>query len=173
MRCWRRATGRCWRWRGSLGHWPGTLCRPSPMAQSASPTFATCTKAARAPGSTLFTSMFMHGGWMHLIGNMLFLWVFGDNLEARMGRVKYLVFYRGVGAVRIGGAGGNRYGLRNPDHRGERRDSRGAGRLPGAVPPRPNPDPGVHDSDHGDSGAGVAAYRDMGDASSSSTDSSP
>ena len=45
------------------------------------------------PWVTLFTSMFMHGGWMHLIGNMLFLWVFGDNLEARMGRVKYLVFY--------------------------------------------------------------------------------
>lgn len=45
------------------------------------------------PWATLFTSIFMHGGWMHLIGNMLFLWVFGDNLEARMGRVKYLVFY--------------------------------------------------------------------------------
>ena len=45
------------------------------------------------PWVTLFTSMFMHGGWMHLIGNMLFLWVFGDNLEARMGRVKYLAFY--------------------------------------------------------------------------------
>ncbi len=46
-----------------------------------------------SPWVTLFTSMFMHGGWMHLIGNMLFLWVFGDNLEARMGRVKYLAFY--------------------------------------------------------------------------------
>ena len=45
------------------------------------------------PWVTLFTCMFMHGGWMHLIGNMLFLWVFGDNLEARMGRVKYLAFY--------------------------------------------------------------------------------
>ena len=45
------------------------------------------------PWVTLFTSMFMHGGWMHLIGNMLFLWVFGNNLEARMGRVKFLAFY--------------------------------------------------------------------------------
>ena len=36
---------------------------------------------------TLFTSMFMHGGWLHIIGNMLFLWVFGNNLEDRMGRV--------------------------------------------------------------------------------------
>jgi membrane associated rhomboid family serine protease len=48
------------------------------------------------PGSvylTLFMSMFMHGGFMHLLGNMLFLWVFGDNLEQVMGRGKYLLFY--------------------------------------------------------------------------------
>ncbi len=43
--------------------------------------------------TTLFSSMFMHGGWMHLFGNMLFLWIFGDNVEDAMGRVKYLVFY--------------------------------------------------------------------------------
>ena len=42
---------------------------------------------------TLFTSMFLHGGWMHLIGNMLFLWVFGDNIEAVIGNVPYLLFY--------------------------------------------------------------------------------
>jgi len=42
---------------------------------------------------TLITSMFMHGGWAHLLGNMLYLWVFGDNLENRMGHSKYLVFY--------------------------------------------------------------------------------
>ncbi|MEE9249214.1 MAG: rhomboid family intramembrane serine protease [Dehalococcoidia bacterium] len=42
---------------------------------------------------TPFTSMFIHGGWMHLIGNMLFLWVFGDNIEDRLGRIKYLFFY--------------------------------------------------------------------------------
>jgi membrane associated rhomboid family serine protease len=41
----------------------------------------------------VFTSMFMHGGWMHLIGNMLFLWVFGDNVEDILGRGKYLLFY--------------------------------------------------------------------------------
>ena len=48
------------------------------------------------PGSvylTLLTSMFMHGGIAHLFGNMLFLWIFGDNLEHRMGKVKYLIFY--------------------------------------------------------------------------------
>src|SRR5919106_1469087 len=43
--------------------------------------------------ATLFTAMFMHGGWLHLIGNMLFLWIFGDNVEDAMGRIRYLVFY--------------------------------------------------------------------------------
>ena len=41
----------------------------------------------------LFTSMFMHGGWMHLIGNMLYLWIFGDNIEDRLGHIGYLLFY--------------------------------------------------------------------------------
>jgi membrane associated rhomboid family serine protease len=49
--------------------------------------------------TTLFSSMFMHGGWMHLFGNMLFLWIFGDNVEDAMGRVKYLVFYLLCGVV--------------------------------------------------------------------------
>ena len=43
--------------------------------------------------STIFTSMFLHGGWMHLIGNMLFLWVFGRNIEDLMGAGRYLTFY--------------------------------------------------------------------------------
>ncbi len=42
---------------------------------------------------TLFTSMFMHGGWMHLGGNMLYLWIFGDNVEDNFGKIPYLVFY--------------------------------------------------------------------------------
>jgi len=42
---------------------------------------------------TLFTSMFLHGGWVHLIGNMLFLWVFGDNIEAIIGNFNFLLFY--------------------------------------------------------------------------------
>lgn len=42
---------------------------------------------------TLITSMFMHGGWAHLGGNMLFLWIFGDNLENSMGHRRYLIFY--------------------------------------------------------------------------------
>jgi membrane associated rhomboid family serine protease len=50
----------------------------------------------RTPGSvylTLFSSMFMHGGIAHIAGNMLFLWIFGDNIEDRLGHVKYIIFY--------------------------------------------------------------------------------
>jgi membrane associated rhomboid family serine protease len=48
---------------------------------------------------TLLTSMFMHGGWLHLLGNLLFLWIFGDNVEHLMGRVLYPLFYLGAGVV--------------------------------------------------------------------------
>jgi len=50
---------------------------------------------------TVFTSMFLHAGWGHLIGNLLYLWVFGNNIEAAMGHVKFIVFYFvcGVAAV--------------------------------------------------------------------------
>lgn len=47
----------------------------------------------------LFTSMFLHGGWLHLLGNMLYLWVFGANVEDRWGHGKYLFFYLLCGAV--------------------------------------------------------------------------
>ena len=49
---------------------------------------------------TLVTSLFLHGGWMHLIGNMLYLWIFGNNVEDAMGRVRFLFFYLvcGIGA---------------------------------------------------------------------------
>jgi len=54
-----------------------------------------------APPVTILTSMFMHGGLMHLLGNMLYLWIFGDNVEDSMGRGRFLVFYLlcGVAAV--------------------------------------------------------------------------
>ena len=42
---------------------------------------------------TLFTSMFMHAGWLHIVGNMLYLWIFGDNVEDNFGHVKFLIFY--------------------------------------------------------------------------------
>jgi membrane associated rhomboid family serine protease len=53
----------------------------------------------RVPGSqpptwvTMFTAMFMHGGFLHIIGNMLFLWIFGNNVEDSMGRVRFVAFY--------------------------------------------------------------------------------
>ena len=46
---------------------------------------------------TILTSMFMHGSWMHLFGNMLFLWIFGDNVEDRFGHLQFLAFYLLVG----------------------------------------------------------------------------
>ena len=48
---------------------------------------------------TLLTSIFMHGGWLHLGGNMLFLWIFGDNVEHRIGHVAYLAFYLVAGVI--------------------------------------------------------------------------
>jgi membrane associated rhomboid family serine protease len=47
------------------------------------------------------TSMFLHGGWMHLLGNMLFLWIYGDNVEDAMGHARYLVFYMLCGVAAI------------------------------------------------------------------------
>jgi membrane associated rhomboid family serine protease len=49
--------------------------------------------------ATLFTSQFLHGGWWHLISNMVYLWVFGNNIEDRLGHVKYLIFYLTCGAL--------------------------------------------------------------------------
>ena len=54
-----------------------------------------------SPVGTIFTSMFMHGGWMHLIGNMLYLWIFADNIEDDLGTLNFVIFYFvcGVGAA--------------------------------------------------------------------------
>jgi len=49
--------------------------------------------AAVPPTVSLFTSMFLHGGWLHLIGNMWYLWIFGDNIEEAMGKFRYIAFY--------------------------------------------------------------------------------
>jgi membrane associated rhomboid family serine protease len=51
--------------------------------------------------ATTFTSMFIHGGWLHFLINMLFLWVFGDNIEDRFGHLKYLLFYLAAGVVAV------------------------------------------------------------------------
>ncbi len=57
-----------------------------------------------------FSSMFLHGGWMHILGNMLYLWIFGDNVEDRLGHLPYLAFYLGGGLF----AGAAHLGM-NPD----------------------------------------------------------
>lgn len=49
--------------------------------------------------ATLFTSQFLHGGFLHVAGNMLFLWIFGNNVEDRLGHLKYLIFYLACGAL--------------------------------------------------------------------------
>jgi membrane associated rhomboid family serine protease len=48
---------------------------------------------------TLFSSQFLHGGFLHIAGNMLFLWIFGNNIEDKLGHVKYLIFYLACGAL--------------------------------------------------------------------------
>ena len=51
------------------------------------------------PVVSALTSMFLHGGWLHILGNMLFLWIFGNNVEDRFGRLRYLLFYLGCGML--------------------------------------------------------------------------
>ena len=69
-----------------MGLTPGLLTSPSTWSQTVVP----------AP-LTLLTSMFVHGGILHLAGNMLYLWVFGDNIEDTLGHINYLVFYLACG----------------------------------------------------------------------------
>ena len=67
--------------------------------------------------ATLITSQFLHGGWFHLLGNMLYLWIFGNNVEDRFGRVGFLLFYLAGGVL----AGLSQVaidpGFDDPDHR--------------------------------------------------------
>ena len=58
---------------------------------------------ARLVLPTVLTSMFLHGGWLHVIGNMWCLWIFGDNVEDRMGHMRFLVFYLLCGALAAAG----------------------------------------------------------------------
>jgi len=82
----------------TLGLIPGELLGTAaagtsvPLGQGVS-----CTITDQANWLTPLTSMFMHGGWMHIIGNMWFLFVFGDNVEDAMGRARFLLFYVACG----------------------------------------------------------------------------
>jgi len=60
---------------------------------------ATASQPALATMGDVLTSMFMHGGWSHILGNMLYLWIFGDNIEEALGRAGYLLFYLLAGAA--------------------------------------------------------------------------
>ena len=77
------------------------------------------------PIFSVFTYMFLHGGWSHIIGNMLFLWVFGDNIEDALGSLRFLFFY-----LLCGAAGGLAHFAMHPDSVGaaDRRVRRGRGR---------------------------------------------
>jgi membrane associated rhomboid family serine protease len=55
------------------------------------------TRFEKIPALSALTSMFLHGGWLHLLGNMLFLYVFGNNVEDRLGRLRFLLFYLACG----------------------------------------------------------------------------
>ena len=61
--------------------------------QTASRIIAIDVSPPPSPWGSVFTSMFMHGGWMHIVGNMLFLWGFGDKVERKLGHIKYILFY--------------------------------------------------------------------------------
>jgi membrane associated rhomboid family serine protease len=82
---------------------------------------------------TLITSMFLHGGWMHLLGNMLYLWIFGNNIEDAMGHLKFAVF---ICALRSPGSPQpciHRPVLSNPHGRRQRRHFRDPGSLSPAL----------------------------------------
>ena len=79
-------------WGNSIGQWAFT---PSFLLNSA----VTVPYHAPPPWLTLFTSIFMHGGWFHLAGNVLYLWIFGGYVEHCLGKVRFLVFYLSCGVL--------------------------------------------------------------------------
>ena len=78
----------------TLGLTPGELLNTLPPGTAFPVGPGTyCVLSDSTSAYTLITSMFMHGGWMHLLGNMWFLWIFGNNVEDSMGHVRFAVFY--------------------------------------------------------------------------------
>ena len=77
--------------------------------------------------------MFLHAGWMHVLGNMLFLWVFGDNIEDILGHGKYLLFYLLCGIAAAMAQVLIDPEFARPDGRRQRRHRRRHGRVPGEV----------------------------------------
>ena len=75
------------------GQGPGFLSSVNDLAFRPCEVDDSCETAGEGPLVTLFTSMFLHGTWLHLLGNMLFLWIFGNNVEDTLGRPRYIAFY--------------------------------------------------------------------------------
>jgi len=86
-----------------LGLIPGELLHSVPPGTSVplTPHFQ-CVVDANADHITVFTHMFLHGGWLHLLGNMWFLWIFGNNVEDSMGHARFVVFYLLCGLAAAG-----------------------------------------------------------------------
>ena len=87
------------RWFYDWGAIPACVSDSLGLKTNVNPRDLTAFCGGQHPLLTVFTSMFMHAGWLHILGNMLFLWVFGDNVEDALGHVRYLVFYLVVGLV--------------------------------------------------------------------------
>jgi membrane associated rhomboid family serine protease len=79
----------------NLGMVPGELTRMAPIGTAVPLGHGMACVVDNDPINliTPFTSMFLHGGWLHLLGNIMFFWVFGNNVEDSMGRMRFLVFY--------------------------------------------------------------------------------
>lgn len=88
----------------NLGMVPGELSRQAPLGTSVplGPGMVCVVDDQAINIWTPITSMFLHGGWGHLLGNLLFFWVFGNNVEDSMGRVRFLVFYLLCGVIAAG-----------------------------------------------------------------------
>jgi Rhomboid family len=104
----------------------------------------------------LLTCMFLHGGWLHIIGNMWFLWIFGGNVEDRMGSAAYLAFYMICGL----GSGGVFVGFGDPIDRRQRSDLRSSRRIYRLLPQLAHPFAGAAAGDlvHG-AHTGMDFYR--------------
>lgn len=80
-------------WLDALTGGRGAAFGTAPGAAAGSPQAAGPCRLGGLTWQALFTSMFMHGGWMHLIGNLWFLWIFGNNVEDSMGHLRFVLFY--------------------------------------------------------------------------------
>ena len=119
------------------GHAAGGVClRRGPGGAHRARIAAGGARACSRAWATVLTSMFMHGGFWHLAGNMLYLWIFGNNIEDAMGHVRFFIFYLSVRRRRGVRAGTAQSRIGRPDGGRQRRHLRRARRLHAAVSAR-------------------------------------